>query len=400
MKGRNAAIADLRLSYQNLVLTRLCCSKDNDLSHGWPYLALLKKQGHMTILSKVSENTRQVHKIKRWRKFLIVGSLVVVAFGSFFLMRAPVVSPFSEEYPAPKKYMHVNGKKMAYVEVGDPSGDLVVFIHGQPTSSYLWRNVMPMVAAAGKRCIAFDLIGMGDSDELNDDIEYSWTNHYAYVAGFFDALLQPDEKVTLVVHDWGSALGFNWAMQHQDRMRGLVHMESLVHTLEWEDMASPFKQIFRLFRLEGTLGEPISRFINMRLNFFVKVLLPKLTLRTLSPAEKAEYARPFPTYESRRVSWNWPRNIAVAGIPEDSYAAFSAFQEWLPVSEDLPKLLILGTPGRIFSIDDNGVENGPRKRVRSFLNQDEAHVRGLHFLQEDSPYEIGQAITEWMEKRL
>jgi haloalkane dehalogenase len=354
----------------------------------------------MTILSKVSGNTRQAHKVKRWRKFLIVGSLVVVAFGSFFLMRAPAVSPFSEEYPAPKKYMQVNGKKMAYVEVGDPSGDLVVFIHGQPTSSYLWRNVMPMVAAEGKRCIAFDLIGMGDSDELDDDIEYSWTNHYAYVAGFSDALLQPDEKVTLVVHDWGSALGFNWAMQHQDRMRGLVHMESLVHTLEWEDMAPPFKQIFQLFRLEGTLGEPISRFINMRLNFFVKVLLPKLTLRTLSPAEKAEYARPFPTYESRRVSWNWPRNIAIGGVPEDSYAAFSAFQEWLPVSEDLPKLLILGIPGRIFSIDDNGLENGPRKRVRSFLNQDEAHVRGLHFLQEDSPYEIGQAITEWMKKRL
>lgn len=288
-------------------------------------------------------------------------------------------------YPAPKKTVEVNGKKMAYVEIGE--GRPIVFLHGNPTSSYLWRNVMPELAALG-RCIAPDLIGMGDSDKL-DDVKpdtYTFVTHRAYLDGFLEAV-GATENVVLVIHDWGSALGFDWANRHRDRVAGIAYMEAIVRPIadwpEWPEQATP---IFQGLRSEA--GEDMV----LKRNLFVEAILPGSIQRDLSEEEMAEYRKPFAAKETDRwPTLTWPRQIPIGGEPADVTEIARSYADWLAGS-DLPKLFVNAEPGAILT--------GPvRDFCRAWNNQDEVTVAGSHFIQEDSGPEIGKAVADWIERR-
>ena len=279
-----------------------------------------------------------------------------------------------------KQFVDVLGKRMAYVEMG--SGAPIVFQHGNPTSSFLWRNIMPALAEHG-RCIAVDLIGMGDSDKLDDPgpDRYRYVEHRDYLFAAWDALDLGDD-VTLVLHDWGSALGFDWAYQHADRVRGIAYMEGIVRPVSWDDWPEAARGIFQGFRSEA--GEKMV----LEDNVFVERVLPGSVIRDLTEAEMAEYRRPFGTPgEDRRPTLTWPRQIPIDGEPADVVEVVAAYSEWLTTS-DVPKLFINAEPGAILIGDQ-------REFCRSWPNQTEVTVPGNHFLQEDSPHEIGAAIAEW-----
>jgi haloalkane dehalogenase len=279
-----------------------------------------------------------------------------------------------------KKRIDVLGKRMAYVELG--SGDPIVFQHGNPTSSYLWRNVMPHVQGLG-RCIALDLIGMGDSDKL----EASGPDRYTFVEHrrFFDAALAAlgiTRDVTFVIHDWGSALGFDWANRHRDRVKGICYMEAIVRPLTWDTWPEAARAVFQGFRSPG--GEEMV----LQRNVFVERVLPGSILRKLTDEEMAVYRRPFDEPgEARRPTLTWPRQIPIEGEPADVVAIVQSYADWL-ARADVPKLFIDAEPGAILI--------GPQREFcRSWPNQSEVKVRGNHFLQEDSPDEIGRAIAAW-----
>ncbi len=285
-----------------------------------------------------------------------------------------------ERYP--KRHADVLGKRMAYVEAG--SGDPIVLLHGNPTSSYLWRNVMPHLEGLG-RCIAPDLIGMGDSGKLDDSGpgSYRFVEHREYL----DALLEKldvTEKVTLVVHDWGSALGFDWAHRHPDAVRGIAYMEAIVRPVEsWDHWPAAAAGIFQGFRSDA--GEELV----LERNMFVERVLPGSVLRKLGDAEMNAYRRPYMTPgEDRRPTLTWPRQIPIAGEPEDVCAIARAYADWLAAS-DVPKLFVNAEPGAILT-------GRQREFCRTWPNQTEITVRGLHFVQEDSPDEIGRGIAEWL----
>lgn len=279
-----------------------------------------------------------------------------------------------------KKFIDVLGKRMAYVEVGE--GDPIVFQHGNPTSSYLWRNIMPHLADQG-RCIAVDLIGMGDSDKLDNPgaDSYRFTEHRDYLFAAWDALGIKD-RVTLVIHDWGSALGFDWARQHPDSILGIAYMEGIVTPVKWDDWPEAAADIFKGFRSES--GESMI----LDKNLFVERVLPGSVIRTLTDEEMAVYRRPFiDAGEDRRPTLTWPRQIPIEGEPEDVNAIVQEYAKWLSESE-IPKLFVNADPGAILI--------GPQREFcRQFKNQTEVTVPGIHFLQEDSPDEIGQAIADW-----
>ena len=285
--------------------------------------------------------------------------------------------------PLEKRYIDVNGRRMAYAEAG--SGDPIVFQHGNPTSSYLWRNVMPALAGAG-RCIAVDLIGMGDSDKLPDSgpDRYNYFEHRDFLFAAWEALGIQD-RVTLVVHDWGSALGFDWAMQHADRVRGIAYMEGIVKPLLWSEWPENARDIFQAFRSEA--GDTIV----LEKNVFVERVLPSSILRELSAEEMQEYRRPFlEAGEARRPTLTWPRQIPFDGEPKAVHDVVAAYSEWLHEST-VPKLFVNADPGSILV--------GPQREFcRTFKNQTEVTVSGLHFIQEDSPAEIAAAIGGWLEK--
>src|SRR5580698_4988887 len=291
----------------------------------------------------------------------------------------------SAAFPYQKQRRRVLGSKMAYVEVG--VGDPIVLLHGNPTSSYLWRNVLPHLQSLG-RCIAPDLIGMGDSDKLPD----SGPNSYRFVEHrrYLDALLEVlgvHERVTLVIHDWGSALGFDWANRHPEAVRGIAYMEAIVGPQHW-DHWDKFGMRPALQALRSEAGEAMV----LRDNFFIEQVLPKAILRTLSAEEMAEYRRPFADPgEGRRPTLTWPRQIPLDGDPADVAAIAAAYSEWL-ASSSVPKLFLKAEPGGILA-------DGPLvDLVRSFPAQTEVTVAGVHFVQEDSPDEIGRAIAGWMRK--
>ena len=289
-----------------------------------------------------------------------------------------------EEVPA-KRYVEVNGHRMAYVEMG--TGDPIVFQHGNPTSSYLWRNIMPLLADRG-RCIAVDLIGMGDSDKLADSgpDRYTYREHREFLFGAWDALGVHDQ-VTLVVHDWGSALGFDWASQHPDAVRGIAYMEAIVTPMSWDDWPELARDIFQAFRSDA--GETVV----LDKNVFVERVLPSSILRTLTDAEMDEYRRPFVNAgEDRRPTLTWPRQIPLDGEPADVVDVVQRYATWLSQS-DTPKLFINAEPGSILI-------GRQREFCRQFPNQVEITVPGLHFLQEDSPEAIGKAIADWMDRTL
>ena len=282
-----------------------------------------------------------------------------------------------------KKFCSVLGKQMAYVDEGE--GDAIVFLHGNPTSSFLWRNVMPHLAGHG-RCIAPDLIGMGDSEKLTDSgpESYRFVEHRQYL----DALLEQldlGDAVTLVIHDWGSALGFDWANRHRERLKGIAYMEAIVAPIpSWDDWPPPVVPVFQAFRSEA--GEQMV----IEQNTFVEQVLPGAILRDLDDAEMTEYRRPFlEPGESRRPTLTWPRQIPIAGEPEDVVAISADYAAWLATS-DLPKLFINAEPGAI-------LRGAVREICRKRPNQTEIQVAGSHFVQEDSPDEIGQGIAAWLE---
>ncbi len=280
-----------------------------------------------------------------------------------------------------KNVVDVHGKRMAYVERG--SGDPILFLHGNPTSSYLWRNVMPHLHAQG-RCLAPDLIGMGSSDKLEDSgpERYRLVEHRHYLDGFLDAL-GVSERVTLVIHDWGSALGFDWANRHRDAVLGIAYMEAIVRPMIWEEWPDAIQKLFQGFRSE--MGEAMV----LERNVFVERVLPGSVLRGLTDEEMAVYRRPFETPgEDRRPTLTWPRQIPLGGEPEDVVQIVQDYADWLKTSDDLPKLFINAKPGAILT-------GAQREFCRSWPNQKEVTVAGSHFIQEDSPDEIGEAIAVW-----
>ena len=285
----------------------------------------------------------------------------------------------------PKKFVDVLGKRMAYVELG--SGDPIVFQHGNPTSSYLWRNVMPHVQHLG-RCIALDLIGMGDSEKL----EPSGPDRYTFAEHrrFFDAALEAlgiTRDVTFVIHDWGSALGFDWANRHRGRVKGICYMEAIVCPLTWDEWPEAARAVFQGFR------SPAGEDLVLQRNVFVERVLPGSILRKLGDEEMNVYRRPFAEPgEGRRPTLTWPRQIPIEGEPADVVAIVRDYADWLAVA-DLPKLFIEAEPGAI-------LVGAQRELCRRWPNQTEVKVRGNHFLQEDSPDEIGRAIADWYTKAL
>jgi haloalkane dehalogenase len=266
---------------------------------------------------------------------------------------------------------------MAYVEAG--AGDPVVFLHGNPTSSYLWRNVMPHVEPLA-RCLAPDLVGMGDSGKSPGG-SYRFADHARYLDAWFEAL-GLTQRVTVVGHDWGSALGFHWARRFPDRVRAIVYMEGIVRPLAWDEWPEVARGIFR------TMRSPAGEEVVLQKNVFVERILPASVLRGLTAEEMAVYRRPYlEPGESRRPTLTWPREIPIGGEPADVVAIAEDYSRWLAASP-VPKLFVNAEPGTI-------LVGAQREFCRSWPNQSEVKVRGNHFLQEDSPDEIGRAIAAW-----
>ena len=288
----------------------------------------------------------------------------------------------SSDMPPVKRRQEVLGQTMAYIEVG--VGDPIVFLHGNPTSSYLWRNVIPYMRDLG-RCIAPDLIGMGDSSKLPDSgpASYTFVEHRRYLDALLDGL-GVQERVTLVVHDWGSALGFDWANRHRDGVKGVAYMEALVRPSTWAEFPSEARPMFEALR------SPAGEAMVLEQNVFVERALPGSVLRQLTEEEMAEYRRPYvEPGESRRPTLAWPRQIPIDGQPADVDAIVRSYSQWLSTSQ-IPKLFIKGEPGAVLG-------SGPGVDFcRSWPQQTEVTVAGIHYLQEDSPDAIGQTVADWL----
>lgn len=286
------------------------------------------------------------------------------------------------EAPLIKKFVDVRGRRMAYHERGE--GPPVLFLHGNPTSSYLWRDVIPELAGRG-RLIAPDLIGMGDSDKLPNPgpDTYRFITHRDFLWNFIDTVIGKDESITLVVHDWGSALGFDWANHHRGRVRGIAYMEAIVRPIAgWEEWSPSATPVFQGFRSDKGEAMILDR------NLFVERVLPGSVLRRLSDAEMAVYRKPFLQREDRWPTLTWPRQIPIAGEPADVAQIAADYSHWM-AANDLPKLFVNADPGAILI-------GAPREFCRTWRNQTEVTVPGSHFIQEDSGPAIGQAIADWM----
>lgn len=292
-------------------------------------------------------------------------------------------STISAEFPFERQYVEILGHNIAYVEDGE--GPAVLFIHGNPTSSYLWRNIIPFVSD-DHRAIALDLIGMGASDK--PDIDYTLQDHYAYVEAFIDAL--DLEDIVLVLHDWGGGLGTYYATNHPENVRALVMMEAAAPPAlpvpSWDAITNPeMRETFQGFR-DPVLGPQII----LEQNAFVEGLLPQTILRTLSDAEMNAYREPFPTHESRKPVLAWPNEIPIEGTPARNVEAMMDIAAWLSTSEQ-PKLYLYASPGLIISPD-----------IAAFIPQVMNNVQtrfigsGIHFIQEDHPEVIGRNISDWL----
>jgi haloalkane dehalogenase len=271
---------------------------------------------------------------------------------------------------------------MTYHERGE--GAPVLLLHGNPTSSYLWRDVIPELEGLG-RLIAPDLIGMGDSAKLPNPgpDTYRFTTHRQYLDAFIDTVIGPSESIVFVLHDWGSALGFDWANRHRDRVRGIAYMEAIVRPVaawdEWSPQATPIFQGFRSDKGEAMI---LDR------NMFVERVLPGSVLRKLTEAEMTEYRRPFLQREDRWPTLTWPRQIPIAGEPAEVVEIARAYSQWM-AENDIPKLFVNAEPGAILI--------GPlREFCRGWKNQTEVTVQGSHFIQEDSGLAIGRAVAGWI----
>jgi haloalkane dehalogenase len=282
-----------------------------------------------------------------------------------------------------KQYVEVRGLKMAYAEMGEGEPK-IVFLHGNPTSSFLWRNIMPHVAHLG-HCIAPDMLGMGDSDPLPDSGpgRYTFINQRDYLFEMFDALELGDE-VIFVIHDWGSAMGFSWAMQHAERVKGIAYMESIVRPQQMQE-ADTGGGFF------GMLRSPEGERLVLEENMFVERLFIGGLEHYLTEEEKNEYRRPYlEPGESRRPTLTWPRELPLGGTPEVNDQIIAEYSAWLATETAIPKLLVHAEPGAIFRAPPM------LEFVRSFQNQTEVSVYGGHFVQEVSPDAIGRALADWI----
>jgi haloalkane dehalogenase len=278
----------------------------------------------------------------------------------------------------PRKRLDAAGVEMAYVDVG--AGDPIVFLHGNPTSSYLWRNIIPHLAPH-TRCLAPDLAGMGDSGKAPDG-SYRLADHVRYLDAWFAARGLANQKVTLVVHDWGSALGFHWARRNSAAVKGIAYMEAIVRPLKWSEFSEQARPLFQAMR------SPAGEDLILQRNTFVERILPGSVMRTLTGPEMDAYRRPFLVPgESRRPTLTWPRQIPLDGEPADVAALVNEYAAWLSQSP-VPKLFINAEPGAILI-------GAQREFCRRWPNQREVTVKGIHFVQEDSPHEIGAAIAGW-----
>ena len=290
----------------------------------------------------------------------------------------------SAEDPYPRTRHKVLDTEMACVDTGQ--GDPVVFLHGNPTSSYLWRNIMPHVEPVA-RCIAPDLIGMGDSAKIPGSM-YRFVDHRRYLDRLFDQL-GVTRDVVLVGHDWGSALAFHWAQRFHTRVKGLVYFEAIVQPMaaagppNTQGEKVPTQQRFQEMRSEK--GEEMI----LQGNYFVDERLPSRVLRDLRDAEMDVYRKPYlEPGEDRRPTLTWPRELPLGGEPVDVHNIVASYAQWLRTTM-VPKLLIVGEPGGLLRSD-------PLEFCRTFQNQTEISVPGIHYLQEDSPHEIGQAIHDFV----
>ncbi len=288
----------------------------------------------------------------------------------------------SETMPYKKKFASVNGRRIAYVEEG--SGDPIVLLHGNPTSSFLWRNVVPELVGCG-RVIVPDLIGQGDSEKLpasEGPGRYTLEVAYSYVDGLLEAI-GANENVTLVIHDWGSAIGFLWAMRHAPAVRGVAYMEGIVKPVSWADWPASAVGIFKGFRSDK--GEDLI----LKRNMFIEGVLPSSVIRKLSDKEMDAYRAPHLSADDRQPLLNWPRQIPIEGEPAEVVALVNEYGAFMAGSA-IPKLFINAEPGSILV--------GPQREFcRTWPNQQEVTVKGLHFVQEDSPVEIGQAVASWLK---
>eukprot|EP00057_Strongylocentrotus_purpuratus_P034184 XP_794218.2 PREDICTED: renilla-luciferin 2-monooxygenase [Strongylocentrotus purpuratus] len=290
----------------------------------------------------------------------------------------------ADEWWGKCKKVDVLGSKMSYYD-SDPQNrsgkHTAVFLHGNPTSSYLWRNVIPQVEPIA-RCLAPDLIGMGRSDKLASR-SYRFLDHYRYLSAWFDALKLP-EKITVVCHDWGTALGLHWCSEHRDRLEAIVHMEGVYQPMTWDIFPDSMRDIFLALRSDA--GEEMI----LKKNMFIETILPLAIKRTLRQEEMDAYREPFKNPgEDRRPLLTFPRQIPIQGEgPEETVAIVTAYHAWIKGTEDLPKFRILPTPG-IFSEWNTGI-------TKDWPNHKVVQVEGSHFFQEDSPIQTGDYIKEFL----
>jgi haloalkane dehalogenase len=282
------------------------------------------------------------------------------------------------------RHRNVNGKRMAYIDEGQ--GDAIVFQHGQPTSSYVWRNVMPHLEALG-RLVAVDLIGMGNSEKLTNTGpgSYGLAEHARYLFAMWDAL-DLGNRIILVLDDWGAALGFQWARLHPNRVKAIVHMEAVAVPMSYSDLPEAARPLFKALR------SPAGEDMVLQQNIFIEQVLPHATIRAFMPEEVEHYRRPFlDPGEGRRPTLSFPRNLPLAGEPADTVQTIAASADWMARSADLPKLFIRGEPGTL-------MRGRVLEEVRAWPNQTEVIVRGIKLLQEDSADEIGATIAEFVKR--
>ena len=290
---------------------------------------------------------------------------------------------FNTKPYAEKKKIIINNMTMSYIDEGE--GDAIVFQHGNPTSSYLWRNVMPYLEGQG-RLIACDLIGMGDSEKLSNSgpDKYSYFEHRDFLFALLEEL-NIGKNVVFVIHDWGSALGFDWSFQNQERVQGIAYMEGMVKPVTWDEWPENATKVFQGFRSEAGESMVLDK------NIFVEKVLPSSIIRELTNEEMNEYRRPFLNAgEDRRPTLSWPRQIPIQGEPKEVVKVVENYSNWLS-SSDLPKLFINADPGSILT-------GKQREFCRSWPNQEEVTVKGTHFIQEDSPNDIGKAVSSFVSQ--
>lgn len=283
----------------------------------------------------------------------------------------------TSEFPFESNFIEVDGSELHYIDVGE--GNPILFLHGNPTWSYLWRNIIPHLQSEA-RCIAPDLIGMGKSD--NPDIDYTFEDHFGYIEGFIDELGLED--ITLVLHDWGSGLGFHYAHMDPDNVRAAAFMEAVVRPVTWGEMPMRMRLSFGLWRA------PVVGWVMLSVaNMFVNQVLPQFTMRELTEEELARYKEPYPTVASRKPVRVWPREVPISGRPARVHDKVAAYAEWLPEAE-IPKLCFYAHPGGIV-----------REEEVEYIESNFTNItimelgKGLHYLQEDHPHRIGQEILSW-----